>query len=262
MHIAYLDESGTHAEARYFVVAGLAVFERETYYLTQSVDQLQARYFPDSTEPITFHATVLRAPEGMVAPPFDSLTQDQRRTLLAEMYDIIAGSRARIFAIAMEKAALRDEEPYERGFEEIVNRFDRMLGRILRDRSEQQRGLLILADSSYRENIRTLAQKVWSQGHRWGATHNIADVPFFAPARSTRLLQLADFVANAVFGRYENGYTRDFDKVAAKVDSEGGRLHGLVHITLDHRGCMCPSCVTYRALPRPELGEDDDISSG
>ena len=63
----------TQKEARYFVVAGLAVFERETFFLTQSLDQLQARYFPDADEPITFHATVLRAPEGMVAPPFDTL---------------------------------------------------------------------------------------------------------------------------------------------------------------------------------------------
>lgn len=259
MHIVYLDESGTHKEARYFVVAGLAVFERETFFLTQSLDQLQARYFPDADEPITFHATVLRAPEGMVAPPFDTLTQAQRRTMLGEVYDIIAGSHARVFAVAMEKAAIRDEEPYERGFEEIINRFDRMLGRILRDRGEPQRGLLILAESSYRENLRTLAEQIWSKGHRWGATHNLADVPFFAPARSTRLLQLADFVANAVFGRYENGYTRDFDKVASKADREGGRLHGLVHITLDHRGCMCPPCVSYRAQPRPEI-DDEDIT--
>lgn len=250
MHIVYVDESGTHAEARYFVVAGLAVFERETYYLSQSLDKLQAKYLPDLEERVTSHATVLRAPEGSVAEPFDKLTPDDRRRLLGEIYDVIAGSNARIFAVAMEKAYLGDDDPYERALEEIVNRFDRMLARVLRDRGEAQRGILVISESSYRENLRALAAKIWSEGHRWGEIHNMADVPFFAPARTTRLLQLADFVSNAVYGRYENSYARDFDKIAPKFDSEDQRIHGLVHITRDRYTCQCPACIVRRTLPR------------
>ncbi len=253
MHIVYIDESGTHAEARYFIVAGLAVFERETFYLAQGLDKLQAKYFPDRQERVTFHATVLRAPEGRVAEPFDELTQDQRRTLLGEVYDIIAESNASTFAVCMEKSFLGGDDPYERGLEEIVNRFDRMLARVLRDRGEQQRGLIVIAESSYRENLRALAAKIWSEGHRWGEIHNMADVPYFAPSGTTRLLQLADFVANAVFGRYENSYARDFDHIAPKFDHDGQFLHGLVHITRDRNTCQCPACIVRRTLPpRPE----------
>ena len=252
MHIVYIDESGTHNEARYFVVAGLSCFERSTYFLSQSLDQIQTKYFPDRREPVEFHAWMLRAPPERVPEPFNALTREERKSLADDIYTLISESRARIFAVAMEKDALVGE-PYSRGFEEIVNRFDRMLQRFFRDDDDPQRGLMVLSDSSYRENLRTLAQQIWSQGHRWGAIHNMADVPYFAPARSSRLLQLADFVSNAVYGRFENGYARDFDKIAIRFDSDrAGRLHGLVHIARDRRSCQCPSCVIYRAQRVPE----------
>jgi hypothetical protein len=170
MHIVYLDESGTHDEARYFVVAGLSCFERDTYFLSQSLDQLQTRYFPSHTgDPIEFHAWMLRAPDERVPPPFNQLTRAQRTQLAKDIYGIIFDSHARIFAVAMQKAALTGD-PYSRGFEEIVNRFDKMLGRFFRDTGEPQRGLMVLSDSSYKENLRSLARQIWSQGHRLGWT--------------------------------------------------------------------------------------------
>lgn len=238
------------------MVAGLAVFERETYYLAQSLDLIQAQYFPDFTEPITFHAAPLYAPDGLVAEPFNRLTRDDRHKLAGDVYRVIAESRCRVFIAALEKQALRGDQPYERGFEEIVNRFDKMLSREGRNRGEPQRGLIVLSQSSYRENLETLARKIWSQGHRWGEMHNMADVPFFAPAKSTRLLQLADFVSNAAFGRFETGYARNFDAIAGRIDREDHRLHGLVHITEDRRSCFCPACVTHRAQPRASIDED------
>lgn len=255
MYIIYLDESGTHAEARYFVVAGLAVFERETFFLAQRVDQIQARYFPSATEPIPFHASALRAPDEQLTAPFDQLTKQERWSLMGDIYEVIADSHVRLFGIAMEKACI-DGDPYERGFEEIVNRFDRMLASSYRDRADPQRGLAVIAESSYRENLEILARRIWSQGHRWGAIYNMADIPYFAPAGSTRLLQLADFAANAIYGRYEGGYARDFDHIAARIHQAEGRLHGLVHIAADRRDCYCPACVARRAIPRPEPEED------
>ena len=247
MHILYLDESGTH-DARCFVVAGIAVFERRTYYLARDLNQLQARYFPDDTGPIPFHASALHAPEGRVPAPFDQLTPAQRRNLLSDIYQVIADSDVRIFAIAMEKVAI-SENPYERGFEEIVSRFDRMLNRIYQERDDQQRGLIVVAESSYRENLETLARRIATEGHRWGEIHNLADIPYFAPANNTRLLQLADFVSNAVFGRYESGYARYFDRIAARFDQDSaGRIHGLAHLTRDRQECYCLACYNRRVV--------------
>ncbi len=255
MHILYLDESGTH-DARYFVVAGIAVFERRTYYLANDLNKLQARYLSDFSGQAPFHASSLHAPDGRVPSPFDQLSSSQRRELLGDIYDVIADSGARIFAVAMEKASIK-ENPYERGFEELINRFDRMLARVNREREEQQRGLIVVAESSYRENLEVLARRIAEEGHRWGDIHNLADIPYFAPANSTRLLQLADFVANAVFGRYEKGYAKYFDQIAARFDQDHeGRLHGLVHFASDRRDCYCLACSNRRITNRPYLEDN------
>ena len=37
LFVLYLDESGYHAQADYFVLAGLAVFERELYWFAQGM---------------------------------------------------------------------------------------------------------------------------------------------------------------------------------------------------------------------------------
>lgn len=115
MHIVYVDEAGTHKEARHFIVGGLAVFERETYYLARALDQLQAKYLPDEAAPVPFHASGLR---GHAPPPFDGLTPAQRRALIDEVYGVIAESNVRIFAVAMEKAAV-EGDPYERGLRRL-----------------------------------------------------------------------------------------------------------------------------------------------
>ncbi len=64
MYVLYLDESGTTPESSYFVLGGLAVFEREIYWFTQELEDLQHQYFPKETEPLMFHATKLRVRES------------------------------------------------------------------------------------------------------------------------------------------------------------------------------------------------------
>ena len=247
MHIAYLDESGTQKGTRYFVVAGLIVFERNTFYLAQSLDRIQARYLPDYPEAAPFHAADLRAPDKRVPAPFNQLSKEERFNFIADVYAALANSRARIIAIAIEKAAI-DSDPYQRGFEEIISRFDLFLDRVHQERGEDQRGLIVVADSTYRKNLELQARKIAKDGHRWGPIHNLADIPYFAPAENTRLLQSADFVANAVFGRYESGHTKHFDQLMGNFDQADGRLHGLVHITRNRDACSCPACSQRRLV--------------
>ena len=256
MYLLYVDESGTNKDDRYFVVGGLAVFERQTFFLKERLDDLQAHYFPMWPEPIEFHASHLRAPDAHAKPPFSLLSREERQTLMDEVYRTIATSRARLFAAVIDKQFVR-EPPYERGFEEIVSRFDLMLKRVYQQENDAQRGLVVVAESGYRENIESLARKVWSTGHRWGELRNMADVPFFAPAKHTRMLQLADFVVNAVFGRYERGYTRQFDTIATRFDAERGAIHGLTHLSSEQvrAECFCPACLTARMSK--QFADDD-----
>lgn len=206
---------------------------------------MQRQYFPDYSRPINLHASELGASDETVKAPYNELSASRRLELLRDVYPIIAQSRSRLFGVVIEKSLI-PENQYERAFEEVVSRFDQMLGRFF-SQGDQQRGLIVVAESSYKENLELLARQIAEQGHSWGETHNLADIPYFAPAGSTRLLQLADFVSNAIFRRYESGDARAFDVIMPRFDQEGGRIHGLVHLTPNRSNCYCPACLSRRS---------------
>lgn len=249
MYILYLDESGTASDASYFVLAGLAVFERDIYWCAQAVDALQKKYLPGIDFPVEFHAAPLRQRESDRVPePFNRLTLEQRRQLVRDMYQIIRNRREVVlFGVAIEKGWCVQEEPYERAFEDLTSRFDLFLRRINATAGEnEQRGIIAVAESSYRRNLEILGERFRGGSTRWGQLRTISDVPFFLPARNTRLLQLADFCSNAIFGRYNSGLATDFDTIAPRFDREASRIHGLAHLTRDHE-CQCPACLSRQA---------------
>ncbi|MGH7205202.1 MAG: DUF3800 domain-containing protein [Nitrospiraceae bacterium] len=203
MYILYLDESGTHAGAQYFVLAGLAVFEREVYWFAQDMDKIQQKYFPDCTEPVEFHASPLRQANSDAVPePFNKLTKEQRRQLINEIYQVIRSRRGILFGVAIEKAWCVAEAPYERAFEDLTSRFDLFMRRLNANAQSagepEQRGIIAVAESSYRQNLEILGERFRGGSTRWGQLHTIADVPFFLPAKNTRMLQFADFCTNAI----------------------------------------------------------------
>lgn len=227
------------------MLGGLAVFEREIHWFSQDLDHLQDEYFPKSP-PIHFHATKLRGPK--VTPPWNQLEVEQRRELATRVYEVMRNRRGILFACAVERewAKRHGIDAYEHAFEQIVSRFDMFMGRINRaavsSGGEEQRGLLVLAESSYKKTLALLARRLQTVGTRWGTTlKNVTDVPFFASPTDTRLLQFADFCSNAVYGRYHSGNTRDFDQIAPKFDQSDGIVHGLSHLTTDFR-CACLAC--------------------
>ena len=239
------------------MLAGLAVFEREIFWFSQELDNLQRQYFPKATESVLFHAHALHVREGQtVEEPWNELNREGRRELRDRIFGILRNRRAVLFACAVEKrlAEARKEDAYERAFEDLASRFDMFLSRVNRQAiaqgMEEQRGLIVLAESSYKKVIVLLGRRLRSQGTRWGLLHNVSDVPLFAPARDTRLLQYADFCANAVYGRYHAGLTRDFDLIAPKFDQDAGVIHGLSHLTTDG-GCACIACFSRRGRQMP-----------
>lgn len=62
MYLLYLDESGNENDAndRFFVLAGMALFERQTFFLSRAIDEVQRRHFPDH-QLIAFHANEIRS---------------------------------------------------------------------------------------------------------------------------------------------------------------------------------------------------------
>lgn len=165
MHLLYVDESGQHG-ADYFVLAGLAVFERQVYWLANEVERIQTELFPGTLETIDFHASVIRAGS---TEPWSSLSLQKRLAVLDRVYGAIRDSRAILFGVAVERAWLQSgQDPYLFAFENLVQRFDQFLSRLNRDAKEEQRGLIIMAGSEFQQRLESLFTQVLRQGTQWG----------------------------------------------------------------------------------------------
>ena len=218
------------------------------HWTADQLDNIQSRHFPNSNESVRFHAAPLRAREGQrIDPPFDQLDRRARIEILDSLYDVALRIRGTFFAVVIEKSYLRaGEDAYERSLEQILSRFDRFLGRMYRETGQSDKGLVVIADSQYRERLEVVARQLADEGTQWGELRNIVDIPFFTLSKNSRLLQIADLIANSVYGRYESSHAAMFDKMMPKFDQDDGRIHGLLHLTPNRSSCYLPCCLTRR----------------
>jgi hypothetical protein len=138
-----------------------------------------------------------------------------------------------------------------RGFEGICTQFEYFLRRFY-DQAQperEQRGLMIVDHASYEKELELLMEQFQTYGTRVTGIYNIVEAPLCMDSNSTRMLQVADFVSYAIFRRYESADTGYFDLVADRFDELEGVMHGLAHITSNHR-CRCPSCLSRRVTRR------------
>lgn len=138
-----------------------------------------------------------------------------------------------------------DRDPIGLAFEDLCSRFDLYLQR-LRSEGDRQRGILIIDEGTHRTTLQDMSRDFRTLGTKWGVIRNLADTPLFAESRASRLMQLADHVAYAVFRRYNAHDAQYFDVVASKFDSAEGVVHGLSHKQAVDPDCMCIACATRR----------------
>ena len=135
----------------------------------------------------------------------------------------------------------------EVAFEDLCSRFDRYLQR-LRANGDRQWGLVILDKSAHETPLQHMSVAFRTLDTRWGVIRNLADTPLFVDSRASRVIQLADHVAYAVFRRYQSGDTQYLDRIAAKFDAEDGIVHGLAHKEPGNTQCMCIACLSRRTV--------------
>jgi hypothetical protein len=260
VYILYADESGdpSNADEENFVLAGIAVFERQTYWLSQQLDALEVEIFgrhPGADEatpfprPVSFHASQIHARRD---PPWDSLTAAQAADVLRRLARLVADSHetCALFAIVVHKPSYPEDDPIIFAFNELTRRFDLYLKR-LHAQGNTQRGLMVFDESRHEQRLQALLRSYTVEGGPFGRVLNFADVPLFANSRASRMLQLADFIAWAVFRRYERSVANHFDQIVGRFDSEGGRMHGLFHRTRNFMSCFCPGCLSRRVAGPP-----------
>lgn len=214
------------------------MFERLPHWLSRALDGVAKDVWPQDPDNLEFRGVNIFAGRKQ----WRGVVPDKRMQAYTAALTILAGSSyIRLFGAAIHKAAYSPGDSMEYAFEQIINRFDRMLGRLHKS-GDTQRGIIILDKSSYETSLQGLAVNFRREGHRWGKTYNVSEVPLFVDSRATRMIQFADLVAYALRRYYEKGDATWIDLLRPRFDAEGGIIHGLVHYTPQNSGCNCVVC--------------------
>lgn len=233
MHLLYLDESGSVADSsqRYFVLAGVSVFERRTHWVEQKLNDIAARFSPAQPSLVELHGSPMRGGRGeWRTHPLETRIAAIKDSLQAGVADFCPKG-VRLFGTVVKKSSLQGGDPVVYAFEQLSNRFDLFLKRQYTKHNQPERGLIIFDKSSTEQRIQTLARDFKYSGHSWGRSKNYAEVPVFLDSRASRLIQLADLVAFALYRFYEHSDNTFYEVIKHCFDSEGGVEHGLcVHL--------------------------------
>lgn len=249
MHLLYLDESGSpsNRDERHFVLAGIAVFERQIYHLLKALDAHVADLGLGNPDGIELHATdIASGRRGAWRTP---MHRALRMRIIEDSLNILrrAHKSVRAFGVVIDKQTIGDADPVEYAFEHICNRFNLYLSRGQSADDVPRRGLIVMDESSYENALQGLASRFRRDGTRWDALRNLAEVPLFVDSRATRLIQLADLLAWAIRRHYELNDPRFLRPLLGRFDNTGGRMHGLYHHTARPATCPCPACRSRRS---------------
>ena len=250
MYIIYLDESGdsnawSSSSQNNFVIGGIAIHEGQIRRLSEALDEIQPRFFPEISMPLKFHAVDIF---GKGKDRFRSdLTENQRQQMMNDIYDVIANvayPNAVLFATAIDISSVKSpDQALKDTFEDIVQRVNTFLVRLNRAGNPQKGMLIIDRNQSAERKYRTLISEFRQSGTQYGYLGNIVDIPYFSQSEDTRLLQLADFCAYAVFRYYERDDDQFLNKIIHRFDRRSRDFQGvdgLKHITA--RECDCLAC--------------------
>lgn len=246
MHLLYLDDAGSQKNPTesYLVLGGVSVYEAQADFITRELDKLAQSIDSANPQAIEFHASEIFSRRET---PWNKMSKDEAQGVIKAVLQVLAGcyETARAFACAIHKPSYAGRDLMEIAFEDLCSRFDLFLQR-LRAVGDRQRGLIILDESSHETSLQQMARNFRVLGTKWGGIHNLADTPLFVDSRASRVVQLADHVAYAVFRRYNASDTQYFDIISGKFDVHEGVLHGLRHLQRENANCMCPACLSRR----------------
>jgi hypothetical protein len=227
MYLMYADESGSLGDPteRYFVLAGVSVFEREPHWLERDLEAIAKRFDANEPETVELHGSPMRAGKGR----WRHFPKADREQAIVDALSHGVCQRhpgqVRLFAAVLEKRNFAGQDIAQVAFEQLSSRFDQFLGR-LHQKGNTQRGLILFDKSSTEKRIQTLAKEFKTAGHSFGKTRNYAEVPVFIDSEASRLIQLADLVAYAIFRKFEFNDGKYYDVIAGCFDADGGVVHG------------------------------------
>lgn len=257
MHLLYLDDAGSpdNTNETYFILGGVCVPEYSVRWLAAELEKLAITIDSAAPEAVEFHASAIFGGRSGHWRTYPNRT-DRVAILRSVLLTLRAANQHVItFACAIQKAAVTGDI-VQIAYEEISSRFDLYLARLnstpgIRSKEEDKhRGLIIMDKTAYEASLQTMAAAFRRDGNRWGRQlRNIAEVPLFVDSKATRIIQLADHIAYAVFRRYNAEDLTYYNCIEGRFDQEDGVIHGLVHRKLVTQLCTCPACLSKANRP-------------
>jgi len=228
MNLLYADESGSVSNSNqdFFVLAGVSVFENQCFWIDSKLNEIAARFNPDNPISVELHGSPMSAGKNY----WRRFSRKDRIDAIQDSLKIVADSSLSIiFACVVRKARIFPQNPVEMAFEQLASRFDYYLKR-LHKQGNSQKGIMIFDKSSYETIIQKQANDFRMNGHSWEVIRNLAEVPLFLDSKTSRLMQLADLVAYAIYRHYEHHDSQFYSTIVHKFDHDGEQMHGLYEI--------------------------------
>lgn len=242
MYLLYLDDSGSpdNKNEQYFVLGGVAVPENSVRWLSHEIEKVALEFSPSGdSRDVEFHATDIF---GGRNAPWDKIKEKpDRAKILQKVLRVLDRSYESVvvFACAIHKESSSGMNPLHLAYEQLSSRFDMFLAR------KKDRGLIVLDKSSHEINIQDKAKSIRRDGNQWGKyDSSIIEVPMFVDSKSSRIIQLADHIAYAVFRRYNSDDLNYFKCIEGRFDQRDGKIFGLMHYQTNNPRCTCPACLT------------------
>lgn len=229
MHLLYADESGSIKDPKqiFFVLAGVSVFERQTFWLSEQLEKIAEIFNPGDPHSVELHGNPMFGGKGI----WRKIEKDKRIAAIKDALQCLANSHKsnKIFCCVIRKSVVTPKDPVELAFEQLASRFDYYLASLHKE-GDSQRGIVIFDKSTYEATIQNLATDFRKIGHTWGVIRNMAEVPLFLDSKASRLIQLADLVAYSIFRHYEHQDDQFYSIIADRVHSQNGQMYGLCEI--------------------------------
>jgi hypothetical protein len=229
MYLLYLDHSGSIEDPTHthVVLAGVAVFERQTHWLSSALDEIAKRFNTQEPHLIELHGSPMHGGRK----PWRRYPVINRIRAISDSLAVARDSHSSnvLFGAVIKKAAVAPEDAVLLAFEYVCSAFDRFLGR-MHKKGDTQRGIIVLDKAAYESEIQNLASDFRRIGHRWGVIRNLSEVPMFLDSRASRMIQLADLIAFSLFRFYESKDDRFVNIIESRFDRYGGATPGLVYV--------------------------------
>ena len=227
VYFMFVDASGDPGQfmgenTRFYVLSGLILIPEKWYEAYNGVLEIMSKFFPkvDLTRRPELHINHLRRGKGI----YGRLDRDKRKLMTDAVYNLIVKIKPTIISIVVDKekyfAKYAQPEPAKHtSFQYLMDRYERFLSR------RDSYGILVYDYEGKRDKyIREMleeARLIGSYDFRLLAHwkyKRIVETIFFTESETSIGLQLADFVAYAIFVCYEKKYCERFNQLQPLFD--------------------------------------------